>query len=222
MDNILRSYYQEHRLSHAVLLEYQPESAARLYREFITTLKLNPADYLFLEPDTTIKIAEARLIRQFAYKSRFNSPIKAVFITNANLLTKEAANALLKTLEEPPPATHLFLATAYLDELLPTIRSRCQLISQSLEYDSVDASVPPLTDRSLTDWFTLSKKLAADEAPLTYYFEAWLRREAHEPLTSRRAERIKSIINALQLSAHNPNRRLLLDNFFLDLYNTNQ
>lgn len=40
----------------------------------------------------------------------------------------EAANALLKTLEEPPATTHLFLLTARADSLLQTIRSRCQIV----------------------------------------------------------------------------------------------
>ena len=41
----------------------------------------------------------------------------------------EAQNALLKTLEEPPPRTYLLLLTTRLDRLLPTIRSRCQQVS---------------------------------------------------------------------------------------------
>lgn len=42
------------------------------------------------------------------------------------MLTKEAFNALLKTLEEPPSHVMFILATTELDKILPTIISRCQ------------------------------------------------------------------------------------------------
>ncbi len=47
-------------------------------------------------------------------------------IEEATSLKGPAANALLKTLEEPPPRTHFILGTVSADKLLPTIRSRCQ------------------------------------------------------------------------------------------------
>jgi len=54
---------------------------------------------------------------------------KRVFIINdAEKMSDSAANALLKTLEEPPPTTHLILVTSRPDSLLQTIRSRCQTI----------------------------------------------------------------------------------------------
>jgi DNA polymerase-3 subunit delta' len=49
-------------------------------------------------------------------------------IDRADKMRDEAANALLKTLEEPPTTSHLFLITSRLSALLPTIRSRCQII----------------------------------------------------------------------------------------------
>ncbi|HRX85962.1 MAG TPA: hypothetical protein P5572_13165 [Phycisphaerae bacterium] len=53
---------------------------------------------------------------------------KVFIVREADAITPSAQNALLKTLEEPPPATFLFLLAASLDDLLPTTRSRCQLI----------------------------------------------------------------------------------------------
>jgi DNA polymerase-3 subunit delta' len=49
-------------------------------------------------------------------------------IEEATALLDPAANALLKTLEEPPARTHFVLCTSSVGELLPTIRSRCQRI----------------------------------------------------------------------------------------------
>jgi DNA polymerase-3 subunit delta' len=49
-----------------------------------------------------------------------------VLVDRAEAMRPEAANALLKTLEEPPPRAVLMLTTAAPDRLLPTIRSRCR------------------------------------------------------------------------------------------------
>jgi DNA polymerase-3 subunit delta' len=63
---------------------------------------------------------------------------KIAIIDPADLMTEPAANALLKTLEEPRPGTVLVLVTARLDALLPTVRSRCQILRfRPLETDVV-------------------------------------------------------------------------------------
>ena len=54
---------------------------------------------------------------------------RVVIIDGADTLNRNAANALLKRLEEPPPRTVFFLITAFPGRLLPTVRSRCQLIT---------------------------------------------------------------------------------------------
>jgi DNA polymerase-3 subunit delta' len=46
----------------------------------------------------------------------------------AHVMTEQASNALLKSLEEPPATSHVFLVTASPQALLPTIRSRCQTL----------------------------------------------------------------------------------------------
>ncbi len=51
---------------------------------------------------------------------------KIVILDNADLLRHEAANALLKTIEEPPPDSLIILVSGRPEALLPTIRSRCQ------------------------------------------------------------------------------------------------
>ena len=53
---------------------------------------------------------------------------KIAILREAECMNLEAANCLLKTLEEPPAESVLILLTANLDALLPTIRSRCQII----------------------------------------------------------------------------------------------
>ena len=67
---------------------------------------------------------------------------KIVILDNADLLRREAANALLKTIEEPPPDSLIVLISSRPEALLPTIRSRCQeLRFAPLALDMVEATV---------------------------------------------------------------------------------
>ncbi len=58
----------------------------------------------------------------------FQSPFKVAVIADGHRLNTAAANAFLKTLEEPPPDTVIFLLTTGTEGMLPTILSRCQKI----------------------------------------------------------------------------------------------
>ena len=58
----------------------------------------------------------------------FEAAARIFIIDDADKMNDSASNALLKTLEEPPAASHIFLITARPDALLPTIGSRCQTL----------------------------------------------------------------------------------------------
>jgi DNA polymerase-3 subunit delta' len=86
------------------------------------------ADVLVLEPGEsgTIKLDQVReAIERTGYRP-FEGRRRLVAIDGADALNVEAQNALLKTLEEPPPASVFVLITDRPDVLLPTVRSRCQ------------------------------------------------------------------------------------------------
>ena len=83
-----------------------------------------------------------------AHKSSTMRHGKVFIIDEAELLDAPGQNALLKTLEEPPPGTTLILITASEDRLLPTIRSRCQRVA-----------FVPLGDEAIAQWLD---KHAAD------------------------------------------------------------
>lgn len=73
-----------------------------------------------------IPIEQTRLMSQSLSLRPVQSPHRAVIIREADCMREEAANALLKTLEEPPPYAILILTTHRPRNLLDTIRSRCQ------------------------------------------------------------------------------------------------
>lgn len=71
-------------------------------------------------------IDEVRELREAVKFAPSRLKYKVYIIDEAHQLTKEAANALLKTLEEPPSQTIFILATTELHKMIPTIVSRCQ------------------------------------------------------------------------------------------------
>lgn len=74
-------------------------------------------------------IDDMRELREAVYTLPFESPYKVYIIDEAHMLTKEAFNALLKTLEEPPKHVIFILATTEFEKLPETIVSRCQNFS---------------------------------------------------------------------------------------------
>lgn len=87
----------------------------------LTQWKIGPFDTRVLRPqEASIGISH---VRQFQ-RSLITGPSAAI-IWQAERLTPEAQNALLKTLEEPPRSTKIILETQTLDTLLPTVISRC-------------------------------------------------------------------------------------------------
>lgn len=81
-----------------------------------------------LEGETKIYIEDARDLKKFLSLRPRVGPYKCAIIDNADKLTVEASNAILKTLEEPQPHTILILISAKPKSILATIRSRCEAI----------------------------------------------------------------------------------------------
>ncbi|SCI39278.1 MULTISPECIES: DNA polymerase III subunit [unclassified Romboutsia] len=88
----------------------------------------NSPDYIKIEPTgNSIKIAQIREI-QSDIIIKPHSKYKMYIINHAEKMTIESQNALLKTLEEPPEYAIIILITNNKESLLPTIKSRCEII----------------------------------------------------------------------------------------------
>ena len=77
----------------------------------------------------TIPVDEVRRLRQFLAMSTDAGAWRVVIVDSADDLNIAAANALLKSLEEPPPRTVFLVLTTEPGRLLPTIRSRCRMLA---------------------------------------------------------------------------------------------
>lgn len=76
----------------------------------------------------TIKVDQIRVLGNFLHETASVSSYRVVLIENSDNMNQQAQNALLKSLEEPGENTLLLLTTTNAHFLLPTIRSRCQLM----------------------------------------------------------------------------------------------
>src|SRR3990167_6826243 len=80
------------------------------------------------EEGSEIGIEPIRSLNSFMSQTTYEGGWRIVLIDGMEKLNRNAANALLKRLEEPPAKTVFFLVTANLGSLFPTIRSRCQVL----------------------------------------------------------------------------------------------
>jgi DNA polymerase-3 subunit gamma/tau len=83
-------------------------------------------DVIEMDAASNRGIADARELKERVRYAPNEARFKVYIIDEVHMLTTEAANALLKTLEEPPPRVIFILATTDPHDLLPTIISRCQ------------------------------------------------------------------------------------------------
>ena len=86
----------------------------------------NCLDVVEIDAASNRSIDDAKKIRDECQYAPSNCPFKVFIIDEVHQLSKDAFNALLKTLEEPPPWVKFILATTEADKILPTITSRCQ------------------------------------------------------------------------------------------------
>jgi len=85
-----------------------------------------------------IKISQIRELYDFIKVKPHEAKMRMVLIEEADTMNKEASNALLKILEEPPKSTFFVLTAEKIDTLLPTILSRCrQLIFKPLSRERI-------------------------------------------------------------------------------------
>lgn len=87
-------------------------------------------DFMQIIPEDgkTIKIEQVRFMQEKTQEKPVTSSKKVYLISQADTMTREAANSLLKTLEEPPEYVVIILTTSNESKILTTIKSRCMKI----------------------------------------------------------------------------------------------
>ena len=142
-----RKAYRENRLGHAHIVVGSPVAEAKEFTSFVLSLLFDAQgpddpiahriaqgahpDIFRVKPQSksrSILIDEIRALNQLLRQTALENGWKVAIINYADRLNDQASNALLKSLEEPPEKTLILLVTQSPQELLPTVRSRCQWI----------------------------------------------------------------------------------------------
>ena len=110
-------------------------------------------DLRWIVPDgAVIKVDVVRELVAFALGTPQSGKRKVAVLADAHALNHNAANALLKTLEEPPLGTHLLLSSAHPGRLPATVRSRCQVLTIRPDEAAARTWLETRTDAADLDW----------------------------------------------------------------------
>lgn len=129
-----------------------------LARIFARALGVDDADVYEMDAASHRGVDDVRELRQAVHTLPLSSKYKVYILDEAHMLTKEAFNALLKVLEEPPRHVLFILATTELDRIPETIRSRCQVFSFNIPSQATLADV--VTDIAAREGITLDDGVA--------------------------------------------------------------
>lgn len=94
------------------------------------------------EEDGTIKIEHVRTLQKTVAFAPLEAERRVCLVHGCENMTSDAANSLLKLLEEPPAFNHLFLTVSAVETLLPTIVSRCQVLKCLPGHFTMDCFLP--------------------------------------------------------------------------------
>jgi DNA polymerase III subunit delta' len=191
------------------------------------------------KPDNkgSISISEIKEIKKFVAFYPYEVSFKTIIIPNANEMTPEAQNALLKTLEDHSATTFFVMGTNSRKNLLPTILSRCSIVSlkkEDVDYlageiiriedkDQSQKSLNTLTLGELDKIFAekdLNKKEKALELlKSTLEEERILLRDAIENSKKRQMqnslEKVKLIQKLMTMVERNTNPKLVVERFII-------
>lgn len=135
----------------------------------------NNPDFFYIEPDgNSIKIDQIRELQRKVAEKPVISNKKIFIIDNADKMTVEAQNCLLKTLEEPPKYITIILITSNESNLLTTIKSRCMIqyfnkiddkeLEKFLKVENINTNIVDMANGSIGKALKLKDKSENYEA----------------------------------------------------------
>ena len=192
-------------------------------------LAISPFDIHILTPTPAIGIEDVRRIQHEITRKPFQGTYMLILIHHMEQATIEAQNALLKILEEPPAFAQFILTTQNRNKLLPTILSRCYLVTNTRnqedrkkEYSEGEELFQKIITAKLGSRILLSQELAKSKedtlavlTQLETFLENYLHRD-HALLSPLEiAKTLSKIGHARQFVERNINYKTTLDLLFL-------
>ena len=156
---VLKGAIKKESIPHAILFSgSRGTGKTTLARIFASAIGTTAVDLYEIDAASNRGIDDIRELREAVHTVPFESKYKVYIIDEVHMLTKEAFNALLKTLEEPPAHVVFMLATTEEEKLPDTILSRLQVFKLRAPSRAVLAAT--VTDVAKSEGFTLSPDAA--------------------------------------------------------------
>lgn len=166
-----------------------------------------------------LTIAEARLLKKWASQAPQNGTYKMAYIPLGGV-HHEAVNALLKLIEEPPAYVKITISIHSLQELMPTIASRCVTLALNTQVvdDRTIHDAPPLLDaQELLNAFVALPDLLKDKKAIDT-INTWLTELEPHVREGNYISQTNALLECARDASSNVNERTLLENAFLIRY----
>ena len=125
---VLEGAIKKQNIPHALLFSgTRGTGKTTMARIFARAIGASELDIYEIDAASNRGIDDIRELKEAVHTLPYESPYKVYIIDEVHMLTKDAFNALLKTLEEPPAHVIFILATTEEEKILDTILSRCQV-----------------------------------------------------------------------------------------------
>ena len=232
--NYLKKSIEKNRVSHAYLFEGSERSGKKTVALwFAKCLKCQSPDITEVtvpKNKEEIGIEQIRKLKKYLSLSPHSSPYKVAIIEEAEKMTSDAANALLKTLEEPRGNAVLILIANIASALPETILSRCEEIKfktvsldkiskNFIKKEHIDIIQGPLNDK-----FKYIEKIYKNKTEITNLLDSWLfwfRERMMDTNDGKYVKILKEIQKTKNLILNtNVNKRLALEVLILTLAET--
>ena len=195
------------------------EEIVQTLRLHLKGIKLNHPDILYFLADSKLGIEQARKIKEHFSLKPYGAKGRAVVLEDAESLTIEAQNALLKTIEELPESAILILGASSDEKFLRTILSRCQIIriknqEPRMKNEEALIAIEELIKKDISERFEYIEKLKDREEflkALVRYFHQNL----HLHLKGVKLNFLKELMQAEKWVKQNVNTRAILEYLML-------
>ena len=158
--SVLENEAKTGKVSHAYLFSgSRGTGKTSVARIFAKSLGTNPEDIYEMDGASNRGIDEIREVRDSVHTFPYSSKYKIYIVDEVHMLTRDAWNAFLKTLEEPPPYVIFIMATTEAHKLPDTVISRCECFA--FKKPSHGALVESVIKVSEEEGYQLEKKSAS-------------------------------------------------------------
>ncbi|GAB6086071.1 DNA polymerase III subunit delta' [Alkaliphilus crotonatoxidans] len=167
----------------------------------------NHPEIKWIEPEGAIKIEQIRELQKEILMKPYEGKYKVFVLCNAETMTTQAQNALLKTLEEPPTYGVLILLVNNINRLLPTVASRCQALR-----------LRPVEKNKIADFLEAKKGISNEAARVVAAFSDGIPGKALQLLEDEDFIRRRNTLFEITRELLNQNTIVLLDRvqFFVE------